>query len=337
MKPYSMDLRERIAAAVDHHDGSLRQLARLFRVSLSCIARLLARRRATGSLHPKPHGGGQRPALDADALQRLRQLVQQQPDATLDELAQRLGVGCSRMAIWRALRKLGITRKKKTVHARERDTPRVRKLRRAFRQELAGVDPERLVFVDETGTNTAMTRLYGRAPRGERVPAGVPGHWESQTLIAGLRLSGVVAPFTFAGATDAATFGAYTAQALAPELRPGDVVIWDNLQPHKNAAAIEAVTKAGAKVVPASPWSPDLVPVEKLWSKVKAWLRRAAARTKEAVEEAMGAALWAVCPQDILGWFQSCGWAPDEGQPTGAGTGECRDRLKAPMLCVTHA
>lgn len=202
---------------------------------------------------------------------------------------------------------------------------------------MAGIDPQRLVFVDESGTNTAMTRRYGRAPRGERVPEAVPGHWESQTLIAGLRLSGVVAPFTFAGATDTATFQAYTARALAPELQPGDVVIWDNLQPHKDAAAIAAVAKAGARVVPAPPWSPDLVPVEKLWSKVKAWLRRAAARTKEAVEAAMGAALWAVCPQDILGWFQSCGWALDEGRPTGTGTGERRDRLKALMLCVTHA
>jgi transposase len=150
---------------------------------------------------------------------------------------------------------------------------------------------------------------------------------------AGLRLSGV-APLTFAGATDTATFRAYTAQALAPQLQPGDVVIWDNLQPHKDAGAIQAVEEAGARVVPAPPWSPDLLPVEKLWSKVKAWLRRAAAaRTKEA----MGAALWAICPQDILGWFQSCGWAVDEGQPTGAGTGQRRDRLKAPMLCVTHA
>jgi transposase len=336
MKPYSMDLRERIAAAVDHHDGSLRPLARTFRVSLSCIARLLARRRATGSLQPKPHGGGQPPALDTDALQRLRHLVQQRPDATLDELARRLGVACSRMAIWRALRKLGITRKKKTLHARERDSPRVRKLRRAFGQELAEVDPARLVFVDESGTNTAMTPPYGRAPRGERVAGAVPGPWESQTLIAGLRLSGVVAPLTFAGATDTATFRAYAAQALAPELRPGDVVIWDNLQPHKDAGAVQAVAGAGARVVPAPPWSPDLLPVEKLWSKAKAWLRRVAARTKETVEEAMGAALWAVCPQDIVGWFQSCGWAPDEGQPTGDGTGERRDRLKAPMLCVTH-
>jgi transposase len=152
-----------------------------------------------------------------------------------------------------------------------------------------------------------------------------------------VRLSGVVAPFTFTGATDTATFQAYTAQALAPELQPGDVVIWDNLQPHKNVQAIQAVEQAGAKVVPAPPWSPDLLPVEKRWSKVKAWLRRTAARTKKAVEEAMGAALWAVCPQGILGWFRSCGWALDEGQATGAGTGERRDRLKAPMLCVTHA
>src|SRR5512146_2489637 len=113
------------------------------------------------------------------------------------ELAGRVGVRCSRMAIFRTLRKLKITRKKKSLHAKERDSPRVRRKRRAFREEVATVDPEHLVFIDETGANTAMTRTYGRAPRGQRVQGSVPGHWKSVTVIAGLRLSGAVAPLAF--------------------------------------------------------------------------------------------------------------------------------------------
>src|SRR5262245_875975 len=121
MRPYSLDLRERVAAALDHGEGSWRDIARRFRVSLSFVRRLVRRRQQTGSLAPKPHGGGRSPALDPDDRQRLRQLLQDQPDATLAELKQRLGLSCSLMAIWRALRQLKITRKKKDQHHNERD------------------------------------------------------------------------------------------------------------------------------------------------------------------------------------------------------------------------
>jgi transposase len=307
MGPYSLDLRQRIAAAIDAHEGSQPEIARRFRVSVSCITRLLRRRRRTGSLAPKPHGGGHPPALDRSGRNRLRQLVRNQPDATLEELAGRVGVPCSRMAIFRTLRKLKITRKKKSLHAQQRDTPRVRRKRRAFRTMVAGLEVQRLVFVDETGATTAMTRTYGRAPRGQRVQGSVPGQWKSVTLIAGLRLSGVVAPLAFAGATDTPIFEGYVKQALAPHLRSGDVVIWDNLKPHQAAEARRAVEQTGAKLVPLPPYSPDYTPIEGMFSKVKEFLRSAAARTTEAVYEAMGGALRAVGPEDILGWFKSCG------------------------------
>jgi transposase len=313
MKPYSMDLRERVAAAVDHHEGSQRQIAAHFRVSPSFITRLLRTRRRTGSLAPKPHGGGHPPALDQAGRKRLRQLVRKQPDATLEELAARVGVRCGRMAIFRTLRALKVTRKKKSLHAQERDTPRVRRKRRTSRRTIAALDPARLVFVDETGATTAMTRTYGRAPRGQRVQGSVPGHWTSVTLIAGLRLSGVVAPLAFPGATDTTTFEGYVGQALVPRLRPGDVVIWDNLKPHQAAGARRAVEGAGAELVPLPPYSPDLTPIEEMFSKVKGFLRSAAARTTATVYDAMGAALRAVCPGDILGWLQSCGLCATQG------------------------
>lgn len=305
MRPYSEDLRARIVAAIDHHEGSLRQIARRFRVSLTFIERLLRRRRETGDIGPKPHGGGRLPALDDDQRQRLLELVRDQPDATLDELRRRLAVDCSLAAICRALKALGITRKKKVLHAQQRDTPEVQKKRRSFRRQVAGVDPKHLVFVDETGANTAMTRTHGRAPAGERVHGAVPGFWESVTLICGLRLSGVTAPLVFAGATDTATFQSYVERVLVPQLEPGDVVIWDNLQPHKAESVIRAVEAADARVIPLPPSSPDLTPIEEMFSKVKEALRSAAARTTGAIFVAIGPALHEISPQDILGWFQS--------------------------------
>src|SRR5438067_3625276 len=130
MRPISIDLRVRIVAAVEGGEYSLRELAELFSVDLSTIVRLLQRFRRTGSVQPKAHGGGARSKLEAEAVTRLLELVRQQPDATLAELRSRLGVACSIMTIFRVLRRHLITRKKKTQHAEERDTPRVQKQRR---------------------------------------------------------------------------------------------------------------------------------------------------------------------------------------------------------------
>lgn len=310
MRPYSIDLRERIVAAIDRGEHSLRQLAHLFSVNLSFLVRLLQRRRATGSVQPKPHGGGPTPKLDADAVGRLLALVREQPDATLTELRDRLGIPCHIATIARVLRKHRITRKKKTLHAQERDRPDVQEHRVTFTEELAAVGLEHLVFVDEFGATTAMVRRYGRAPAGERVEGAAPGEWKNVTLIVGLRPAGVVAPFVFEGATDGAAFGTYVPEVLVPELRPGDVVVWDNLQPHKNAQVIAAIQAAGARVEPLPVYSPDLTPVEELGSKVKEYLRAVGARTTQSVIGALGTALEQITPSDIGGWFQDrCAYA----------------------------
>ena len=305
MKAYSQDRRERILDTVQRGDGSLRQIAHRFLVSVSFITRLLQLHRSTGSLEPRPHGGGNQAALGPEDLEQLRELVRQQPDARLDELRQRLGVSCSLMTISRALRKLGLPRKKKTPRDQDQDRPDVQQRRREFCAKLAGLDPRRLIFVDESGANTAMTRTYGRAPAGERVYTNTPGRWESITMTCGLRLSGVTAPLAFKGATDADIFESYVEDVLVPELKPGDVVIWDNLKPHKSEEAIEAVEAAGARVEPLPPWSPDLTPIEEMVSKVKGAMRSAAARTTEAVYWAFASALDDVTLDDITGWFRS--------------------------------
>jgi transposase len=307
MKPLSRDLRERIVAAVDRHEGSRRAIARRFQVDVSCLTRWLQLRRQTGSLEPRPHGGGRQPALDHDGLERLRGLVRERPDATLEEMRQHLNLSGSIMIVWRGLQRLDITRKKKTRHADERDRPDVQKKRRSFRRKVRSIEPKRLVFVDETGVTTAMTPTYARAPRGERAVASAPASWGSVTVIAAMGLDGVRAPLAFPGSTSAAAFQSYVDGVLVPDLHEGDVVVFDNLAAHLTPAVTEAIERAGASVLPLPPYSPDYTPIEEMFSKVKEFLRRVAARTKGNLYEAIGEALRQVTTQDILGWFRQAG------------------------------
>ena len=310
MRAFSNDLRERIVAAVERGGYTLRQLATLFAVDVSVIVRLRQRQRQTGSIAPKPHGGGRPHQLDAAAQTRLLQLVRQHPDATLAELRQQLGVVCGLTTIHRTLQRHGITRKKKSSHADERESPEVQAERAAFEKKMAEVEPSHLVFVDETGVTTSMTRTHGRAPAGERVAASAPGSWENMTLLVGLRLSGVVAPFAFNGATDQQAFETYVEKVLVPTLQPQDVVIWDNLSAHRSVAARAAVESVGATVQPLPPYSPDETPIEELFSKAKEFLRSIGARTSEILIDAMAVALDLVTQTDIQGWFQHrCSYA----------------------------
>ena len=307
MQPLSNDLRERILKAIDNHEGSRRRLAARFCVNPSTITRLLQLRRQTGSFAPRPHGGGVAPTLDREAFERLRGLVEEAPDATLEALEQKMGVAGSRMIICRALQKLGLRLKKKSKHASERDTPEVGKKRREFRKAIEPIEPRRLVFVDETGVTTAMTPSYGRAPRGERVEASAPASWGSMTVIAAMGLDGVRAPWAFPGSVDAATFQTYVEEVLVPALRKGDVVVFDNLTSHLGPAVFEAIERAGARVLPLPPYSPEYNPIEEMFSKFKAFLRRVGARAKEHLYDAIGEGLREVSVQDILGWFQHAG------------------------------
>ena len=240
-------------------------------------------------------------------MERLRNLVEETPDATLEALKQEMGVSGSRMIVCRALQKLGLPLKKKSKHAAERDTPEVQKKRRSFRRKVKPIEPRRLVFVDETGVTTAMTPTYGRAPRGERVEASAPASWESVTVIAAMGLDGVRAPLALPGSVNAATFESYVEQVLVPALHRGDVVVFDNLSSHLGPAVFEAIERAGASVLPLPPYSPDFTPIEEMFSKFKGFLRRVGARAKEHLYDAIGEGLREVTAQDILGWFRHAG------------------------------
>lgn len=154
-----------------------------------------------------------------------------------------------------------------------------------------------------------MTRLRGRAQRGQRVPAAAPcGHWHSTTIIGALRLNGDTACMAVEAATDTAVFGTYVREVLCPFLRPGDLVVMDNLAPHKSEPILALIRQAGADVLFLPAYSPDLNPIEPMWSKVKNTLRGLEARTREALFEAIGAALAGITPQDARNWFAHCGY-----------------------------
>jgi transposase len=155
-----------------------------------------------------------------------------------------------------------------------------------------------------------MTRLRGRSPKGKRVICHAPhGHWRTTTMISSVRLDGSTACMTLEGATNTEVFQAYVREILVPSLRPGDIVVMDNLGAHKNERTLELVEHAGAEVRFLPAYSPDLNPIEMMWSKVKAFLRKAQARNHPDLLAAISSALASITPDDALGWFTSCGYS----------------------------
>jgi transposase len=200
----------------------------------------------------------------------------------------------------------------KTLRAAEQDRPDVAEARTAWRAELAGIDPRRLVFLDETGIDTRLTRAYGRAPRGRRATGKVPrGGWQRLTVIGALALDGgMVASMSIPAATSTAVFLAFAEQVLVPALcrRPDAILVMDNLPAHKAHAVRDALDRAGLAYRHLPPYSPDLNPIEQAWSKLKAGLRAAGARSREALEAALGPALAAITARDAQGWFRLAGY-----------------------------
>jgi transposase len=166
-----------------------------------------------------------------------------------------------------------------------------------------------LKFVDESGVNLTLTRLYGRAPVGERALGSVPRNYGSNvTLLGALGVSGLTALMTVEGATDGAVFLAFVEQVLCPTLDRGDIVVLDNLSAHKVAGVRQAIEGCGAQLVYLPPYSPDLSPIEHCWSKLKAVLRGIGARTRDALEAAIQQALDTITSSDALAWFAHCGY-----------------------------
>lgn len=199
----------------------------------------------------------------------------------------------------------GSAAEKKSLHAIERDTEQNRRRREAFVQTLRRIAPEDLIYLDESGVSTQMTRLYARAPGGERVQDTVPGgHWKMLTVLGAMDRNGIFAAMTVEAATDREVFLAYLDQVLCPKLRPGHVVVMDNLSAHKVEGVRERIEACGAALLYLPPYSPDLNPIEKLWAKLKQGLQAAGARTVMALDQAITSLLPSITPQDASAWMR---------------------------------
>lgn len=182
-------------------------------------------------------------------------------------------------------------------------------MRAAWWAKIQTLDPRQLVFVDESGTNLAMTPRYGRAPRGQRVVGSAPrNHGPNTTLVAAMRSDGITAAMTLEGAVDRAAFEVFVEQMLVPSLTPGQTVIWDNLSVHKSTTAQQRIAAAGCQVVFLPPYSPDFAPIELAFSKLKTFLRRSQARTRAALDVAITAGLATITAADARAWFTHCGY-----------------------------
>ncbi len=184
--------------------------------------------------------------------------------------------------------------------------------REAWFEGQLDLDPKRLIFIDETGASTKMARLRGRAKRGRRCRAAIPhGHWKTTTFTAGLRINGLAAPMVLDGPMNGDAFLAYVRQVLVPELKPGDVVIMDNLPAHKVKGVRQAIEAAGARLLYLPPYSPDFNPIENAFSKLKALLRKAAARTITELWDAIADCVNQFTPDECKNYFAAAGYDPD--------------------------
>jgi transposase len=196
------------------------------------------------------------------------------------------------------------------VHASEQERPDVAEARGTWKEGQPTLDPARLVFIDETGTSTAMARLRGRARRGQRVVGRVPwGHWKTMTFVAGLRHDAITAPFVIDRAMTRAIFLEYLRKCLVPTLSPGDIVVMDNLPAHKGAAVRQLIEGVGAELRYLPPYSPDLNPIEQAFSKLKAHLRKAQERSLDALWQRIGKLLDLFHPSECANFFVNAGYA----------------------------
>ena len=212
-------------------------------------------------------------------------------------------------AVWRIVHAAGISFKK-TLFATEQDRPDVARRRDRWKAYQHRLDPRRLVFIDETWPKTNMTRLRGWAPRGQKLRAKVPqGHWKALIFLAALRCDRIDAPCVIDEPIDGETFLAYVEQILLPVLKPGDIVIVDNLGSHKGADVRRAIRAVGAKLFFLPPYSPDLNPIEQVFAKLKTLLRKAARRTVEDTWRQIGSLLGAFSPQECANYLGNSGYA----------------------------
>jgi transposase len=307
----SLVLRTRVLA--DHQAGaSFAELGRKYSVSAEWVRQFIRRHQVTGEVAPRPPINRRVPFHRRHEAE-LRAAVAANPSLTLEALRTQLGVSCNLSTLWHALRALKISFKKKTLVAAEQVRPEVAARRHDFHVlQSVGLDPDRFVFLDETWVKTNMTRTRGWGPTDRRLIEYVPhGHWMTTTFLCALRSTGLVAPLVIDGAINGELFLAWVRQQLVPTLRPGDIVVMDNLSAHKVAGVADAIREAEASVLCLPPYSPDLNPIENVFAKVKHHMRKRRPRTKSECDTLCGESLDWFSQSECWNYFRHAGYAPN--------------------------
>jgi transposase len=308
-RPYSIDLRERALARVEKGE-TLRSVAALFGISPSCISKWGTLRRRTGDVAPGKVGGHRKRALSGEVAEWLRARMRASAftlRGLAAELAER-GVKTEARAVWVFVHAEGLSYKK-TLVASEQSRPDVARKRMRWKARQAGVDPKRLVFVDETWVKTNMEPLRGWGPRQERLRAPVPhGHWKTLTLVAALRHDRIDAPWVIDGPINGEIFSVYVEKVLVPTLVQGEIVVLDNLGSHKGKPARAAIRAAGAHMLFLPPYSPDLNPIEQVFAKLKHPMRKARPRAFDETWKSVGQTLDAFAPDECANYLKNSGY-----------------------------
>ena len=310
VRPYSTDLRERVVSAVLAGERCRAVVAR-YEVAVSSVVKWSQRYRRTGSVAPDKMGGYRRRVLEPHR-DFIVERINQEPHLTLhrlrDELAAR-GVAVSHNTVWLFLRREGL-RFKKTLFALEQARVDVARHRKRWKNWQARLDPEHLVFIDETWIRTNMAPLRGWGPKGERVRGFAPhGRWRTLTFVGALRCDRLTAPCVFDGPINGVCFRAYVEQLLVPTLAPGDIVVMDNLGSHKSNAVRNAVKAAGARLWFLPKYSPDLNPIEQTFAQIKHWMRMAQKRNIDDIWRHLGHLVDTIEPQQCANYFENSGYA----------------------------
>jgi transposase len=278
MKPYSLDLREKIIHAYEAGIGSIRRLAEIFQVNKSTVQNFLNQKRETGSLAPAPAKGGKQSQLLGHE-QKLEEMVKESPALTLSEYCEvweeKTGVRVSVSTMYRFLKKQNLTLKKKTFRSSQAAKEEVQIKRLAYWDAIRDVAPENLIFLDEMGVLLGMLREYGRSLKGERLYDFKPFYRGSRiTVIGAITQNSIIAMKTLGSSMTGNDFRVFVQEDLAPKLWPGAIVVMDNLAAHKVKGITELIEAKGARVVYNASYSPEFNPIEHLWWELKSFIRK---------------------------------------------------------------
>ena len=286
-----------------------KEIAECFSVNTSTVYRLEKQMHETGSVKTMTSQRGRKHALTPEDIQNIDRVVQQEPDITIDEIIDKLGLHVCNETVRKAVIKLGYSYKKKSLHASEQERPRCQGKRRNWKKHMSEKDINHLIFLDESGVNINMTRHYARAWKNRRAVDKTPLNTPcNTTVLSSIRLNGDCAYTVYQGGTTAERFAEYLKTKLLPTLSEADIIVMDNMRSHHAKVVKQLLDSSKVTYLYLPPYSPDLNPIEKMWSKLKAFLRKEKIRMASELPSAISKGFLTIRPKDCIGWFHSCNY-----------------------------